>query len=149
MEFEVEVEKFIYFLVTFFKKTPKFSTFFFKYVINKVDNERFDYGIWRRNTMYLWIQIDLCTPFEVDEKIEHLYHFFGHFWDWREKCSKSRFYSLQIMCKGFFTWKFPYNLYSRKTWFWVFFRAKQKNSCITLTKLAKRRNDCTKLPVRI
>jgi len=45
LEFEVEVEKFISFLVTFFKKTPKFSTFFFKYIKKKVDNERFEYDI--------------------------------------------------------------------------------------------------------
>ena len=78
----------------FFQKNAKIFNFFFKYIKKKVDNERFDYGIWRRNTMFLWIQIDLCTPFEVGEKIEHLYHFFGHFWDWREKCSKSRFCSI-------------------------------------------------------
>ena len=78
----------------FFQKNAKIFNFFFKYVNKKVDNERFDYGIWRRNTMFLWIQIDLWTSFEVGEKIEHLYHFFGHFWDWREKCSKSRFYSI-------------------------------------------------------
>ena len=92
LEFGVEVQKLIFFLLLFFQKKAKFYNFFFKYIEMNVRYERFDYEGWRRIQIFLWCPLALCISFEVSEKIKHLSHFLCHFWDWREKRSKSRFH---------------------------------------------------------